>query len=226
MSLWDSIGSLFKAKPGSAARDTGRIYILDGERMLEGRGGEKIGPLDRFQLLQRMAQFADREKIRLQVVFAGRPLREVAHAGTYNGVKVYYAEQPSEVANQVDKLLRQAGRNAIVFSFDSQSEQRINGRGGVTMRISTLRKALENGGGNGGEGDDPSRGRRHDRRMRPPRGGRRGEGRDGRDGRDNRGEGREQREPRPDSQAPEADQTSSGETGSDTTVKNLIDLVE
>ncbi|MFH0908628.1 MAG: hypothetical protein V1929_07690 [bacterium] len=219
MSLWDSIGSLFKGKPGIAARDTARIYILDGERMLESRGGEKVGPLDRFQLLQRMAQFAEREKICLQIVFAGRPLREVAHGGTYKGVKVYYAEQPSHVADQVDKLLRKAGRNAVVFSFDSQTEQRVSSRGGVSMRIGTLRKALENGGVGGGDGDDSSRGRRHDRRMRPPRGGRRGEGRDGRDN-------REQREPRPDSQSQEADQTSSGEPGSDTTVKNLIDLVE
>ncbi len=225
MSLWDSIGSLFKPKAGGAVRDTARVYILDGERMIEGRGGEKVGPMDRFQLLQRMAQFADREKIRLQIVFAGRPLREVAHAGTYNGVKVYYAEQPSEVANQVDKLQRSAGRNSVVISFDLQTEQRVTGRGGISIRISTLRKAMENGGGGVGDGDDSGRGRRNDRRSRPPRGGRRGEGRDGREGRDNRDgrDNREQREQRPDNQNQEADQTSSGD---DTTVKNLIDLVE
>lgn len=219
MSLWDSIGSLFKAKPAGAARDTARVYILDGEKMVEGRGGEKVGPMDRFQLLQRMAQFADREKIRLQMVFAGRPLREVAHGGTFNGVKVYYAEQASDVANQVDKLVRQAGRNATVISFDLQSEQRITSRGGISIRSSTLRKAMENGGGSSGDGDDSNRGRRDGRRMRSPRGGRRGEGREGREGRDNR----EQREPRPDNQSQESDQTSSGD---DTTVKNLIDLVE
>ncbi|HEY8241407.1 MAG TPA: NYN domain-containing protein [Kiritimatiellia bacterium] len=222
MSFWDSIGSLFKGggKP-AAARDSSRKYVLDGERMLDNRGGDKSGPLERFQLLQRMAQFAEREGIKLQIVFAGRPLREVANGGSYNGVQVYYAEQATGIADQLDKLVRRAGRNTIVITNDGQAEARAREFGAYSMRTSTLRKALEGGNGEGG-GDDGRNGRR---RQRPPRGGRR-------DHRDQRPDDRN-RQPRADDSQPgegaqqdESRRESRPESAADTTVKNLIDLVE
>jgi predicted RNA-binding protein with PIN domain len=221
MSFWDSIGGIFKGggKP-SAARDTGRTYILDGERMLEGRGGNSAGPLDRFQLLQRMAQFSEREGIKMQVVFAGRALREVANGAAYNGVQVFYVEQPANVIDQLDKLARRAGRNVVVITSDQQVEARVREIGAYNMRTSTLRKALE---GNGESGEDRrDRGDRGDRRrQRPPRGGRRPDNRQQQDDRprsDDSLEGTGQED-----QQRERDRSGSAV---DTTVKNLIDLVE
>jgi predicted RNA-binding protein with PIN domain len=214
MSFWDSIGSLFKGggKP-SAARDSSRVYILDGERMLEGRGGDKAGPLERFQLLQRMAQFAEREGIKLQIIYAGRPLREVANGGSYNGVQVHFVEQASGILDQLDKLARRAGRNAMVITSDSQAEARIRDFGALTMRTSTLRKALE--GGNGEGGGDDRRGDRQ-RRQRPPRGRRP----------DHRPDDRQQQQRSDESSNGSEPRESSGNSAADTTVKNLIDLVE
>ncbi|HEY8240134.1 MAG TPA: NYN domain-containing protein [Kiritimatiellia bacterium] len=230
MSFWDSIGSLFKGggKP-SAARDGSRKYILDGERMLDNRGGEKPGPLDRFQLLQRMAQFAEREGLKMQVVFAGRPLREAANGSAYNGVQVYYVEQASGIVDQLDKLVRRAGRNAVVITSDNQAEARAREFGASSMRTSTLRKALE--GGNGEQGGGHEDGRNGRRRQRPPRGGRRDHRRpDDRDrpprADDSVAGGGDQPEQQQQDQDQEHDRNREREPAADTTVKNLIDLVE
>ena len=232
MSLLNSIKSIFGAGGVSVSRDANRLYVVDAERLAEGRGGS-IGPVERLQSLQRLAQFAAREKIRIVAVLSGRPLREVANGDEFNGVKVYYVEQASAIGDQIAKLCT---GSALAVVGDAQTEQKIRSRGNETIKTSTLRKAFSEGGEGGGEQRGDGRNfRRRDRGDRPRRDrGDRGERGGDRGDRGNR-EPREPREPRAtDSQPGEAPQSQqqpqrergNDQGGGDPSVKSLIDLVE
>ncbi len=250
MSLWDSIKGAFAGRPaGEVARDSNLVYIVDGDTVYEGRGNP--GPAERAGLLNRLAAFGQREKIQLQVVMGGRPLREAAHGDVLNGVHVYYAEQGGGMAEQVGQLAQRAGR-CIVISSDKAVEAKVAGTGAHLMKGSTLRKALEgegSGGGDeqgGGRGERRDRGDRGDRRDRGGRGERRDRGDRGDRGDRPPREQREPREQRADQQpAADADTSSAEPMSADSTsdgtddglrrgpqptgpvtVKSLIDLVE
>ena len=214
MSLWESIMGIVGGK--SAGGSTAKSCVIDGERLMDGRGG---GPVERVQVLQRLAQFSEREQLKCQVVFAGRPLREVAHGGDFGPLKVYFAEQASGISEQVESLARSgAGRQSVVVTSDKELEDRLVGRGAQVMRTSTLRKAMDPSNLGGGEGGSMGR-RDHGGR----RGGRDRGGRDRRDRRDGPPSQQQQdQRPRRD-ESSQSDQTNSG---SEPSVKNLIDLVE
>ena len=224
MSLWDSLRGVLGGKPGASGPESGRSCIVDGEKLLEGRGG---GPVERVQTLQRLAQFVEREQIKLQVVFAGRPLREVANGGSFGTIKVYFSEQASGISDQILKLARDAGRSVLVVTSDKNTDETLVAEGFATMRVSTLRKALDPNQGEQGGGGRRDHGRRNrpprrgDRRDRGPGGQHGGQGQQGsaEDSQDGGSQGRD-----------DADQDDSRERsnqpGNQTTVKNLIDLVE
>jgi hypothetical protein len=227
MSLLGKIAALFS---GSSAR---KVCVVDGDRLA---GGDRIGPGERFQALSRLARFATREEMDVRVVFGGRPLREAEDGATYNGVQVYYGETPADVRSSITKAMSSAGRaNAVLVTSDSELEAEMNDKGYASMRVGTLRKAMEpagmeggsreggNGGYNGGR-DRGDRGERGDRGDRD--GGRRNRGRNR--GRRPQGD-RDQRENAPNQSSdngnrPNDNPPSSG--GGDSSVKNLIDLVE
>ena len=230
MSLWDSLRGVLGAKPGVSGRESGRSCVVDGEKLLEGRGG---GPVERVQTLQRLAQFVEREQVKLQVVFAGRPLREVANGGAFGTIKVYFSEQASGISEQIQTLARDAGRGVLVVTSDKNLEETMQAEGHSTMRVSTLRKALDpnQGGEHGGGGGRRDHGRRRDRGPRRDRRG--GPGGGGQQG----GPGGEHDQSQ-DSGGTEGGDQAAGESdsnrghreksqpGNQTTVKNLIDLVE
>lgn len=233
MGMIETIKSLFGGQPAGASvqRDTNRTYIVDGDSIYEGRGN--AGPAERAALLQRMAAFAAREKIQLQLVMGGRPLREAAHGDEVNGTSVYYAEQGGGMAEQVAQLAQKTAR-AVVITSNREVEQKVSALGARLMKGSTLRKALEGegqgGGEEGGGGGGRDRGGRRDRGDRGGRGerGDRGERRDRgeRGDRGDRGgdrgdrpprESREQREQREAAAEPAAD------TGSELTADSTSD---
>jgi len=231
MSLFGKIAALFSG--GSAAY---RVCVVDGERLA---GGDRVGPGERFQALARLARFAAREELQIKVVFGGRPLREADEGADYNGVQVFYGESPAQVREKLTKVLSSAGRSTGVLATSDQAlESEVSGRGFTTMRLSTIRKAMESSSadGSGGErGGDRGGGRDRDRD-----GGRRG----GRDRRDRRGGDRDRRDrrPQPEGQSseggnapvgegqgggqPSAPQGGGSQSNQQDPVKNLIDLVE
>lgn len=233
MSLFKAVKSVFSGgrSPAGGGGGEDRLYVVDGERMLEGR---EVGPGDRFQLLQRLGRFVEREKVRMQVVFSGRPLREVEHGGEFMGIKVFYVEQGQDFSAQFLETVRDASRRGktVGLTNDVELEKKIADLGALTIRASTLRKGLEGGGGEdrgdrgdrggdrgdrGGEGGGRG-GDRGPRRRRGPRGGGRG------------GFGRPpQQQGGPGGGEGQSDQGGGGgdtSSGSSNSVKNLIDLVE
>ena len=196
MSLFDSIKAAFggKTSVGSAPRDTSRVYLVDAEKLAESREGQnRMGPQERFHAIQTLSRFAEREKINVVAVVGGRPLREVAHGDAFNGVRVFYVEAEKTLADQMVHVLdRELRGRAVVVTNDKQLEARLLERGGSTLRLTSLRRALDsnNNGENGGGGD----GRNRERGERPDRGERGGGDRGERGGRDRR----DRRGPRPD----------------------------
>ena len=220
MSLMGTIAAMF----GSGA--TGKECVVDGDRLA---GGDRVGPGERFQALNRLSRYATREELKVKVVFGGRPLREAGEGDTYNEVQVFYGETAEDVRKRLTKL---SGAGTILITSDQALETEIADKGYPTMRLSTLRKAMEassseNGGREGG-GERFGGGR--DRGDGGRRGGRnRNRGRGDRRPRQNEAPGQpgQQQSPVAEGGAPARapEQPSSG-GGSDNSVKNLIDLVE
>lgn len=237
MSLLHIIKAAFGGQPaaGSAPRDTSRTYLVDAEKLAEAREGQgRLGPHERFHAIQTLSRFAEREKINLVAVVGGRPLREVAHGEAFNGVRVFYVEAEKSIADQILHVLdRELRGRAVVVTNDKQLESRLQERGVGTLRVTSLRRALEGGGGEGGgEG-----GRNRDR------GDRGGRDRGGRDRRGPRPDRRDQQErqaqpgqnnqPADQGQAasdrtPErsADESPRGNNNAGDTIDNLIDRVD
>lgn len=232
MSLLGKIAALFS---GGSAR---KVCVVDGDRLV---GGDRVGPGERFQVLNKLARFATREEMQVKVVFGGRPLREADEGSDYNGVQVYYAETPEDVRKKITRTISAIGRSSVVLIVgDAELEQEQTSNGFSTMRTSTLRKAMDpanEGGGrdNGGgreRNDRGDRGDRGDRRGRNRNRGRRPQQNDSREGNasenqnrndnsqpSNDGENRENNDNRD-------NRENRGNSSADASVKNLIDLVE
>jgi hypothetical protein len=222
MSLLGKIAALFGG--GSASK----VCVVDGDRLA---GGDRVGPGERFQALNKLARFAAREELTVKVVFGGRPLREAGEGEKFNDVQVFYGETSDEVRKRLKKL---AGGGAILVTSDQALENESADRGTATMRLSTLRRAMEsstseNGGREGGDRSGGFGGRDRERGEGGRRGGRnRSRGRGG-DRRPREG-GQPGGQPAPGegsgSSRPAEQSPSSGSGGGDSSVKNLIDLVE
>ncbi len=228
MSLLGKVAALFG---GCSARS---VCVVDGDRLA---GGDRVGPGERFQALSRLARFSSRESLPVTVVFGGRPLREAADESDYNGVTVRYGETPDDVRAKLASSLAKAGRSrAALVTSDAEFEAQMTAKGYGSMRVSTLRKAMEpagseNGGREGGfNRDRGDRGERGERGDRGDRDGGRGRGRNRNRGRRPQGEQPGSGQPaeqsggsRPaEGGAPAPAQASSGNDS----VKSLIDLVE
>ncbi len=203
---------------GSTAAAANRM-IVDGTRWAEGRSNDRQSPREQVQILQVIARFARQEKIETQVVFEGRPLREVSDDGDFNGLKVFFTEKQGSAGDLVLARARGAGSSGLmIFTADPALEQKATAAGCGVMHTSTLRKATEGGGqqfeqggapmmrGGGDRGDrDRGRGRRPMGGGRPPQ---------------QQQQRPPQRPPQPaEGGAPETDRASQS-------VRNLIDLVE
>ncbi len=148
-----------------------RVYLVDASGLAENRlrgGNGQLSPRDNFFILRNLAQFAEREGIKILAVLMGRPLREADEGEQYKGVRVYYAERSEDRAKKLLQLIRKhiCSWDVVLISSDVQLERQAAALKAACLRASTLRKAME-------ERDE--RGERTGDRPRGGRGGRRGE---------------------------------------------------
>jgi hypothetical protein len=211
------LSKLFGGGPGAAVANR---MIVDGTRWAEGRGGDRQSPREQVMILQSIARFAKQEKIETQVVFEGRPLREVSDDGDFSGIKVFFTEKQGSAGDLVLSRARSAGARALmVFTADPAIEQKAASMGCSVMHISTLRKATEGGGQQFEPGSAPLM-RSGDRGDRGDRGGR-GRRPMGAGGRPPQQQRQPQRQPQP-----PADGSAPAASSANQSVRNLIDLVE
>lgn len=154
---------------GGGSSHANSLYVVEGGRLAEGRGGEKLSPRDQVQLLHQIARFAKQEEVKVQVVFEGHDLREVADGGEFNGVTVFFTDKAAAVADLMIKLARAGGRSCVVITSDRALESRAASMGFKTMRASTLKKAMEGGGASNGGGGREGGGDRYGRGQRQRR---------------------------------------------------------
>lgn len=217
MSLIASLKSIFAGQPSHAvARETNRVYVVDAEKLAESRENQgRMGPVERFQAIQLLSRFAEREKVEIVAVVGGRPLREVAHGEAFNKVRVFYVEANATMADQIQKVIsgELRGRKPVVITNDKQLETRLMERSISTMRVATFRKAFENGNGEGEQGGR-SRDRGDRRQRRGPRP-------------DRQDRQQQQREPQDQGErSAERPQADEGQRSGSDTVDNLIDRID
>jgi predicted RNA-binding protein with PIN domain len=209
------LSKLFGGDSSAASAGASRI-IVDGSRWMDARGNDRQSPRDQVQILQVISRFTRQEKIETQVVFEGRPLREVSEDGEFNGVKVFFTEKQGSAGDLVVSRARSTGpRGLLVFTADQAVEQKVSELGCIIMHPSTLRKAIEGGSGS------------FDERQGGAPMGRRGGGDQRRRPMGNRPQQRPQQQ-RPSAPAEGAVPTgaSAPSQSSNQSVRNLIDLVE
>ena len=141
----------------------------------DGRG--RPSPREQFLLLQKVAAFVEKEKLRAYVILEGRPLREAPDGKTFKTSKVVYAEQNSQF---IAKALQLAGSHSgsLLVTNDRSLEQKARERGLATLRTATLRKAWDDAAGGGGDGRSANRSRRRQRPRKKPGQGPRGKDRE------------------------------------------------
>jgi len=202
MSVLDKIVALWTTK-GSRGK---RLYIIDAAHLFSGgRGHGRLSPRDQVQALQKLSRFAEKEGIRVQAVFEGKPLREVDHGGDFNGVKVFFADKGDKLPDLVLNIYRKGRRNSpVVVTSNRDIEDAVRGAGGATIRSQTFRKGMDNGSSGGSGRSEGARGRG---RQRPRSRGQR-------------------RRPKQDQPQPQKQRSEGGKGSEEQAVRDLIDLVE
>ena len=142
-----------------------RIYVVDAAGLIKAGNGRRPAPRDIIQNLQRLADFARKEKIKLTAVVEGKPLHD-APGGDYNGIHVRFSGRPNQFGDTVVEVIKDGLRRneVMVITSDARLEERVRVLGANTMRISTFQKAFGGGSDNRQEKRRPSNRRR---RRRP-----------------------------------------------------------
>ena len=243
MSFMDTIKSFFSPAGGTPSGNS-RMYVVDGARLVDEKTGRRMAPREQIQMLNALARVAKQENLEIQVVFESeRPLREVDNGGEFNGLKVYFEADTEQLVATALKLCRKHG--GMLVSSGVTMESRATEAGIPVLCSSTFRKAFLQGGMPGGDrGDRGDRGGDRGGNGGGDRGGRGGRG--GRDRRRDRGDrggdrggnGGGNRPPRDENASQNSQPDGGGESqggsegasseggDSNSSVRNLIDLVE
>lgn len=195
------------------------VLVVDTAAVLKTKGVRgRAAPRQQLQLLRALSRIVQREKLKVTAVLVGAPLDKAPHNKVFDHVRVRYTQSEETLTKELIKALKQAGSSGVLVTEDVALEARIIKSGGTTLRVSTFRKLLDEGGeqsenssGNGKAGGRPPRNDRRDRnRDRGPR--------------QNRGGNQQQQPPR---QRPADDEVvEERNSGGDDTISQMIDLVE
>ena len=153
--------NLFKPAPA--------VLVVDVVALHESLGMKgNIAPRNQLQTFRRLARFAQREKIEMVAVASGTPLNKAPGGKKFEGVVVLYSKSADDHAKFLAATARSKGAGAILVSGNAAAEKLL-GRGGKKMRMSTFRKAFDAGVGEQDQSDRSSgnsRGNRSPRRSR------------------------------------------------------------
>lgn len=230
MSIFGKMSTWWTFKHNSGHRGR-RHYLIDATRLSGDGSRGKSSPGDHLQLLRQLARFVEKEKVNLSVIFPSQALRKVGHGDEWSGVHTYFSESLDRQSDMIMGLYKQNARRGevMVITADTALEKRVLAAGGLIMRSSTFRKALDNvtGGGSGERDGKQRRGGQQNRRRggggqrdRGGRGGGRRGGGGGGGGQRPEGQEKQEGEERSDKRPPRE------ESSAKSTVHDLIDLVE
>ncbi len=172
MSFLNRLKDLFASD--DVAVPSGVYHVVDTSGLAGGRG-DRLSPRDRLALLQKLAQFAEREQLQMAALLDGRPLREAPDGGEFKGIDVHYAEGAEALAKRALEIARSKGRRTLLITQQRDLEEQARQTGIGTLRATSLRRALDENGGGGGRGGrsgqeggrSGGRNRRRSRSRRP-----------------------------------------------------------
>lgn len=122
------------------------MYLVDGNNVLGQRPGwHRDRPGAQRRLLSELAVLASQKRLRLAVVFDGRPLDHVTDGGRLRGVTVYFARSGSDADHRIVELL-EADPNRItctVVTSDRALGNLVRGLGVRLMRSGEFRRTLD-----------------------------------------------------------------------------------
>ncbi len=178
MSLLSLFG--FRRRAPLSRSPAQRMYIVDATGLADNRarnGNSQPSPRDHYLALRNLAQFAGRERLAMAAVFIGRPLREAGEGGEYKGVRTYYAVNAEAQAGRMLQLIRDniRARDVVLIASGADLEREAAALRAACMRLSTLRKAMDEGEERGDRDNRdnsermfrPNRGRPPDNRRAP-----------------------------------------------------------
>lgn len=194
------------------------VLVVDTAAVLKTKGVRgRAAPRQQLQILRALSRFVQRENLKVTAVLVGEPLDKAPHNKVFEGVRVRYARSEDALNRELLSALKQAGSAGVLVVEDVALENRVNQAGGKTLRVSTLRKLLDDGNepnenSNGGNYNNrPQRNDRRDRdRNRGPR--------------QNRGGNPQQQTQQPRAAEQEVEEQRS--SNSDDAISQMIDLVE
>lgn len=149
MSWLNKLFSGFRNDRDSSGRlPSQRIYLVDASGLVESRyrnGNSRPSPREHFLVLKSLVQFAARECVEIAAVFQGRPLREAGNGSTYKDIKVFYVDDSAGLQKRMIDLIRQfsSKKDIVVLTSNSQLEENVLSKGALCMRLSTLKKGME-----------------------------------------------------------------------------------
>jgi hypothetical protein len=184
------------------------VLVVDTAAVLKTKGVRgRAAPRQQLQLLRALSRIVQREKLNVTAVLVGEPLDKAPHNKIFDGVRVRYAKSEEALNKELLAALKQAGSAGVLVMEDVALENRVIKSGGTTLRVSTFRKLLDDGGEQpeNSNGNRPQRNDRRDRNRGP---------------RPNRGGNKQ-----PPRQQPESEEREERNSGNDA-ISQMIDLVE
>ena len=121
-------------------------YLIDGNNVMAQTIGwhrNKAGA--RKRLIRELAGFVAVHRVRVQVVFDGRPDEEFPEGTKYRSVRVLYARQGSDADSRIKEIIRKSSykRDMIVVSSDRELVSFANRKGTKVITSGKFRKMLD-----------------------------------------------------------------------------------
>ncbi|MGI9105204.1 MAG: NYN domain-containing protein [Pyrinomonadaceae bacterium] len=121
-------------------------YLIDGNNVMGQRvGWHRDKPRARRELLDELAQFALRKRVRVAVVFDGAPDDHFADGSSYRGVRVYYAARGSNADERIKTLVESSRerRTLRVVTSDRALMDYVRRCGAEVIRAGEFRRRME-----------------------------------------------------------------------------------
>ncbi len=136
-----------RRKPLSRSPDD-RIYVIDASGLASGRGrrgNSQPGPRDHVFILKNLAQFVSKEGIRMVAIFTGHSLKEAPEGSFFKEIKVHYVNNAGALKKKIEDIVRKNRRtkDIVVLTSNVQIEHAAVAQGAACMRLSTLKRVLE-----------------------------------------------------------------------------------
>lgn len=121
-------------------------YLVDGNNVMGQRvGWHRDRVRARRELLEELARFAARKKVRVAVVFDGAPDENFADGSSYRGVRVHYAARGSNADERIKTLVETSRerRTLIVVTSDRALAEYVRRCGAQHLRAGEFRRRME-----------------------------------------------------------------------------------